>query len=96
MMTTRSTRTRIALAAVTHVPAVAAASPVDDASAALTFWMTWGLVYFGIAVGLMAVATAAALRERRAWTALLRWAAKDEPATEAGDTAAPDPSRRAA
>jgi hypothetical protein len=55
-----------------------AASSVDTASAALSFWMTWGLVYLAIGVVLMGVATAAALYEWRAWSLLLSWPADDE------------------
>ena len=62
-------------------PACAVTS-VDVASAALSFWMTWGLMYLGIGVALMGVATAAAVCERRAWSAFLSWAtdvARDAP-----------------
>jgi hypothetical protein len=55
-----------------------AASSVDDATAALSFWMVWGLVYLGIGVVLMGIATAAALHERHAWSLLLSWPTEHE------------------
>jgi hypothetical protein len=50
-----------------------AESTAAEANAALSFWMTWGLVYLGIGVALMAVAVGIAVRERRAWSSLLEW-----------------------
>ncbi len=57
----------------------AAASSIEGASAALAFWLTWGLVYLAIGVVLMGVATATAMRERRAWSSLLAWADEENP-----------------
>jgi len=53
----------------------AATSGSGGTSAALVFWMTWGLMYLAVGAALMAVATAAAVRERRAWSSLLTWTA---------------------
>ncbi len=55
-----------------------AASTVDVAAAALSFWMTWGLVYLGIGVALLVIAATAAVRERRAWSSLLSWSTGPE------------------
>ena len=62
----------------TSASPASAASSVDTASAALSFWMTWGLVYLAIGVVLMGVATAVALYEWRAWSSLLSWPTDDE------------------
>ncbi len=70
----------------------AAATEVAAAVAALSFWMAWGVVYLAIAVGLIAVATAAALGERRAWLSLVSWTLDDADV----DDAEPDSSRDAA
>jgi len=88
-MTTSSLSIRIALATVlaTRVPtapAFAAATTVGDASAALSFWIGWGLAYLGAAVVLLAVAVAIGVGEGRAWSSLMRWtenetAVDDEP-----------------
>jgi len=75
----------------------AATAHLDGASGALAFWMTWGLVYLAIGVALMAVATAAAVCERRAWSSMLSWAADDEWSAPPNDgDEADDASARAA
>ena|SRR5689334_690305 len=75
----------------------AATTHLGGASGALAFWMTWGLVYLAMGVALMAVATAAAVRERRAWTSMLSWAADDEASAPPNDgDEADDASARAA
>jgi hypothetical protein len=96
-MTTSSISTRIALTTVLATglftaPAFAAATTVHDASAALSFWIAWGLVYLGAGVVLLAVAVAIGVGEGRAWSSLLRWtadesAADDEPETRSRDAA---------
>jgi hypothetical protein len=75
----------------------AATAHLDGASGALAFWMTWGLVYLAIGAALMGVATAAGVRERRAWSSMLSWADDDEWSSppEDGDEAN-DASARAA
>jgi hypothetical protein len=77
-MTSRMTTWIAVVGTWATAPPAFASSSVDDASAALSFWMVWGLVYLGIGVALMGVATAAALRERRAWSLLLTWPTDDE------------------
>ena len=72
----------------------AATTEVAAAIAALSFWMTWGVVYLAIGVALIAIATASAFGERRAWSSLLSLAGGDDD-TDAAD-AGPDSSRRAA
>jgi hypothetical protein len=98
-MTTSYTSIRIALASALVAgtftpPASAAAMTVADASAALSFWIAWGLVYLGVGLALLAVAVAIGLRERRAWSSLLRWTADDEITLNGGETRGS--SRRAA
>jgi hypothetical protein len=96
---TRRTSFRLTLATaigtVMFASAAAAETAVDTASAALSFWMTWGLVYLSIGGVLAAVATAIAVREKREWSSLLRWMAEDDRrAANGGD--GERPSRRAA
>ena len=62
-----------AFAALGIAPEATAVSTAAEANAALSFWMTWGLVYLGIGVVLMVFAVAAAVHERRAWSSLLEW-----------------------
>ncbi|MBI3770017.1 MAG: hypothetical protein HY271_16210 [Deltaproteobacteria bacterium] len=84
---TRIAFTTVLIAATLASPALASPTVVE-ATAALSFWMTWGLAYLGIAVVLLVVAFAFALREGRAWSALLRWsAAADRAAHDAGNAA---------
>ena len=71
-----------------------AATEAAAAVAALSFWMTWGVVYLAIGVVLVAVATATALSERRAWSSLLTFTDADD--DSGSDDARPDSSRRAA
>lgn len=84
----------ITVASTTSVPAAFAATEVADATAALSFWMTWGLVYLAIGVVLMAVATATGLREGREWSSLLSWSATEGETSE--ESEASPSSRRAA
>ena len=96
-MTTRTISTRIALALLVvsstfMSSAFAAATTVRDASAALSFWVAWGLVYLGVGVVLLAVAVAIGVGEGRAWSSLLQWTAdesgaEDEPETHSRDAA---------
>ena len=87
-----STRvTFVVVCALGIVPRALAVSTAAEANAALSFWMTWGLVYLGIGVALMAVAVATAVRERRAWSSLLEWTERE---TDAAPS--PDAGRRAA
>ena len=90
-MTTRSISTRIALATVLATgmfapPAFAAATPVREASAALSFWIAWGLVYLGAAVVLLAVAVAIGIGEGRAWSSLMRWTEDETAVDHASET----------
>jgi hypothetical protein len=69
-MTTRTISTRIALAlpvvsSTFASPAFAAATTVRDASAALSFWVAWGLVYLGVGVVLLRSASVKVARGRR-------------------------------
>ena len=69
-----STRfTFVAAFALGVAPEAMAVSTPAEANAALSFWIAWGLVYLGVGVVLMAVAAAASVRERRAWSSLLEW-----------------------
>jgi hypothetical protein len=74
----------------------AASAHLEGANGALAFWVTWGLVYLAIGVALMAVATAAAVRERRAWSSMLSWAADEWSAPPDDGDQADDASARAA
>jgi len=74
----------------------AAASNLEGASAALAFWVTWGLVYLAIGVVLMGVATASFVREQRAWSSLLSWMSDDAWSAPPNDGAEEDASVRAA
>jgi hypothetical protein len=85
LVSTRLALGTAALATGTLASPAAAAATVDDASAALSFWMTWVLVYVAIGAVLMAVAIALAVREERAWSSLLRWTEDDRPTTEDGE-----------
>ena len=89
-MTTRHISTPMAFAAVltigVTVPSIAVAATVGDASAALAFWMSWGVAYLGLGAVLLAVAAAIGIRERRAWSSLLHWTADDLPFDEPADT----------
>lgn len=85
-----------AIGTVMFASAAAAETAVATASAALSFWMTWGLVYLSIGGVLAAVATVIAVREKREWSSLLRWmASEDRTVTDDGDNGE-RASRRAA
>jgi hypothetical protein len=75
----------------------AAAGGVQTADA-LAGWLGWIVVYLAIGLVLGAIATAFGLRERRAWSELLDFAADDATTTsgEADDVAAAVGSDRAA
>jgi hypothetical protein len=85
-----------AIGTVMFASAAAAETAVDTASAALSFWMTWGLVYLSIGGVLAAVAAAIAVREAREWSSLLRWTAAEDRTVMDDEDDGERASRRAA
>jgi hypothetical protein len=89
-----TSRASIRIAFTTVLTAGTLASPafaspaVVEATAALSFWMTWGLAYLGIAAVLLVVAFALAFHEGRAWSSLLRWSAAANRAAHGAGNAA--------